>query len=434
MKLSTSVLVAASSAEVATNKFFTIGNSAPTDNGSNGWTMTEFNLENETDDYSRSFGLCVTGDAWGGVSSCDDTVNYMSFFNSICGTMTEGGDYIMADYKGNLFKLGSCGLEQIDAQLTGSTATYWTQSQFCGKIKGGAAFCSGFFCTKYSDETGKTTQVPQVDGWVWFDEGSVFTAGSDDTLVILGGTKSETYSHFPDLQNMTTQPEKVNFVGQYLDVDQNRWMPLDYHPDQLEDDKLNFPFRYQKTAYWDETYMALYRTNAVDYDESVDDIGLWRDGPTYLVSINDWEGVPTVISTKLPIDVTGGPSGSPYMNVFTGYGDNSTYYTEDASHYIGVRSDNFGYTVHAQNLFCGTESQPIGSLAQGIYDNRLPGSPDTLKQVNLVSETCGHGQNLIELEFYKHDYKSDNTFGPFYRWALGDNQSGLNVDLYGFFP
>ena len=62
--------------------------------------MTEFNLEKEFDDYSRSFGLCVTGDAWGG-SSCDPSVNYMSFFHSVCGTMTDGGDYLMTDYKGH---------------------------------------------------------------------------------------------------------------------------------------------------------------------------------------------------------------------------------------------------------------------------------------------------------------------------------------------
>ena len=27
--------------------------------------MTEFNLEKEYDDYSRSFGLCVTENSWG---------------------------------------------------------------------------------------------------------------------------------------------------------------------------------------------------------------------------------------------------------------------------------------------------------------------------------------------------------------------------------
>ena len=106
--------------------------------------MTEFNLDKETDDYSRSFGLCVTGKAWG--DSCDKNVNDMSFFHSLCGTMTEAGDYLMADYKGNLFKLGSCGLEQIGAQKFGDQVSYWRQDQFCGKIKGGAAFCAGNYC------------------------------------------------------------------------------------------------------------------------------------------------------------------------------------------------------------------------------------------------------------------------------------------------
>ena len=62
--------------------------------------MTEFNLDKETDNYSRSFGLCVTGSAWGDVTSCDESGNFKRSFNSLCGTMTEGGNYLMADYKG----------------------------------------------------------------------------------------------------------------------------------------------------------------------------------------------------------------------------------------------------------------------------------------------------------------------------------------------
>ena len=318
--------------------------------------MTEFNLDKDTDNYSRSFGLCVTGKGWGDVSSCDESVNYMNHFNSLCGTMTEGGNYLMADYKGNLFKLGSCGLEQIEASLIGGPVSYWRQDQFCGKIKGGAAFCVGFYCVTYSDETGETTQLPQVDGWVHFDEGSVFTAGPDDTLVILGGTKSDWYHHWADPEK--PPPEKVNFVGQYFDVAQNRWMPLDYYPGQSEDDKLNFPLRYQKTAYRERKHVGdsviLYRTNEVNFNESIDETDLWRDGPTYLVNIDNLDGIPKVISSKLSEYQTGGDYGSPKMNVFTGYWDGTTYYAEDASHYIAARSNNFGYTVHAQVGFCYT--------------------------------------------------------------------------------
>ena len=330
-----------------------LSNSAAKDNGSHGWTMTEFNLEKQYDDYSRSFGLCVTGNSWGDKSSCEEDVNHMSFFNSICGTMTEGGDYLMADYKGNLFKLGSCGIEQIDAQLIGNSVSYWRQDQFCGKIKGGAAFCSGFYCVTYSDETGETTALPSVDGWVNFDEGSVFTAGPDDTLIILGGAKSETYDHFPDLQNMTN-PETVSFVGQYFDVAQNRWMPLEYMLGQAEGDKLNFPLRYQKTVYRERSHVGdsviLYRTNEVNYEESINELDLWRNGPTYLVNIDYYDGIPRVISTKLSEYQKGDRYASPYMNVFEGYGDNATYeyYTEDASHYIAVKNNNLAYTIHAQ--------------------------------------------------------------------------------------
>lgn len=310
--------------------------------------MTEFNLDKETDDYSRSFGLCVTGKAWGDSSSCDKSVNDMSFFHSLCGTMTEAGDYLMADYKGNIFKLGSCGLEQIDAFVP-DQVSYWRQDQFCGKIKGGAAFCAGNYCVTYSDETGETTALPRVDGWVHFDEGSVFTAGPDDTLIILGGTKSDCYYQ----NGQDGLPECVDFVGQYFDVAQNRWMLLDYYPGQTEDDKLNFPLRYQKTVYRERSHVGnsviLYRTNEVNFNESTEELDLWRDGPTYIVNIdNDSDGIPKVISVKLSEDYTGGPLASPKMNIFTGYYDNSTYYTEDASHYVAARSSNFEYTVHAQ--------------------------------------------------------------------------------------
>ena len=48
----------------------------------------------------------------------------------------------------------------------------------------------------------------------------------DPVLIVLGGVKSETYTHWPDLQNKTGPPETVDFIGQYFDVDKNRWMPL----------------------------------------------------------------------------------------------------------------------------------------------------------------------------------------------------------------
>ena len=64
-----------------------------------------------------------------------------------------------------------------------------------------------------------------MDGWISFDEGSVFTAGPDDTLVVLGGTVSDTYVYSENYPNMTNA-EEVPFVGQYFAESKNRWMPL----------------------------------------------------------------------------------------------------------------------------------------------------------------------------------------------------------------
>ena len=59
-----------------------------------------------------------------------------------------------------------------------------------------------------------------------------------------------------------------------------------------------------------------------------------------------------------------------------------------------------------------------------------------IAKVDWLAENCADLQNLIELEFYKHE--AEGTSGPFYRWALGDVRTadpywGLDSDLYGFF-
>ena len=116
----------------------------------------------------------------------------------------------------------------------------------------------------------------QFDGRIWFDEGSVFTTGPDDTLVVLGGTKSETYWS-------SISRSEVNFIGQYFDASKNKWKPLNYSPDT--DLVMNFPLRYQETVQDPSGLVWLFRTNEVNYNESTDDVGLWRDGPTYQVTL-----------------------------------------------------------------------------------------------------------------------------------------------------
>ena len=69
----------------------------------------------------------------------------------------------MTNYKGHIFQLGKCGMEQIGSLGDGIV---WTQTQFCGKIAGGAAFCNGFNCYTYSDETGKILQKPTVSSFL----------------------------------------------------------------------------------------------------------------------------------------------------------------------------------------------------------------------------------------------------------------------------
>ena len=63
----------------------------------------------------------------------------------------------MSNYNGQLFQLGKCGLEQIESLGFGMG-----HGQFCGKIAGGAAFCNGFQCYTYSDDTGEIVKKPNV--------------------------------------------------------------------------------------------------------------------------------------------------------------------------------------------------------------------------------------------------------------------------------
>ena len=161
-------------------------------------------------------------------------------------------------------------------------------------------------------------------------------------------------------------------------------------------------------------------------------IDLWRDGRTAYIDIFDDDGKPAVFSYNLKDDGHS-PHGyryGPYMKVFTGYADRqgewADFYMEDASHYTATNSKDMKYTVHAQvgfpntrtflratflngiwkpwkNLYCGRDTQPAGSLVQGIMNGDL--SVDNDSQANWINENCAERQNLIELEFYKAGFQ-----------------------------
>ena len=78
-------------------------------------------------------------------------------FTSLCSVTTAGGNFLMSNYNGQLFQLGKCGLEQI-----GFLGFGMGHGQFCGKIAGGAAFCNGFSCYTYNENTGGITKTPTV--------------------------------------------------------------------------------------------------------------------------------------------------------------------------------------------------------------------------------------------------------------------------------
>ena len=101
--------------------------------------------------------------------------------------------------------------------------------------------------------------------------------------------------------------------------------------------------------------MLLFRTNQVNYNETINDLDLWRDGPTAYLTLGEENGKPVVSSTIVEAgeEAPDGYLYGPYLSVFTGYAEKSTnkFYWEDASHYVATNSRDMKYTVHAQVRF-----------------------------------------------------------------------------------
>ena len=69
--------------------------------------------------------------------------------------MTDGGTFLLYAY--GMYKLGSCGLESIEYSGVGDSGT------FCGKVPGGALFCSGSTCYRYDDYDESFKKMPSLN-------------------------------------------------------------------------------------------------------------------------------------------------------------------------------------------------------------------------------------------------------------------------------
>ena len=85
--------------------------------------------------------------------------------------MTDGGTFLLGHFD-KMYKLGSCGLQEIEYPGTRDSG------YICGKVPGGALFCSGKDCYRYYDETESFETMPALD-----QEG--FSHKLCDTSVIL---------------------------------------------------------------------------------------------------------------------------------------------------------------------------------------------------------------------------------------------------------
>ena len=109
-----------------------------------------------------------------------------------------------------------------------------------------------------------------------------------------------------------------------LHVEKLNWIPSkDYHSNVSESQKLNFPTKFQKVAYGDSDSVLLFRTNQVNYNETINDLDLWRDGPTAYLTLGEENGKPVVSSTIVEAgeEAPDGYLYGPYLSVFTGYAE-----------------------------------------------------------------------------------------------------------------
>ena len=328
--------------------------------------MTEFNLDNHNSISDRQFDLCVTD---GDDNVCNG--DWISVSNS-CGTVTDNGDFILANDSGYIFKLGTCGLDKIqNIQLD-----QWHGGQICQKIPGGAIFCAGKKCFKYIDTTETLVALPDLNDW--HSEGNI--AYSNGQIRVIGGTQSD--------------PE--NYYIEILSQDESEWIGADFYPG------VDFPEREFKgftVAVNQEGNMYTFNGFGIDSNGNyslVDD---------YVITTRyDWQGKPSLYTGW--VDVTN----SPVME----WEYETTMYDNFVSHIFNDK------LVHAQPVFCDSDDPTqSGSLynwaqaagidlefldANGVFDKCIP-------------NTSGYTPNYFELELRYYDKGSKTWLGPYLYWS-----------------
>ena len=154
--------------------------------------LTEFNLvpgenaiasnamplcRSKTDSYTNPF---TQEEVTTHKNDCED--GYVGSTSNICGTMTEGGTYLMATDRSDVWKLGVCGMEWCgtdDFRMSGSP--------ICGAVPGGAMFCGGNECYIYSDATESWTKTANMNTYHTY--GNLIT--KNGSTFVIGGSYND---------------------------------------------------------------------------------------------------------------------------------------------------------------------------------------------------------------------------------------------------
>ena len=377
--------------------------------------ITEFNLHaGENSIASNAMPLCRYGtwywNHWqtGELMSedkndCDG--DYVGSTSNICGTMTEGGTYLMATDRSDVWKLGVCGLE-----YAGTDDFKMRASPICGAVPGGAMFCGGNECYIYSDATESWTKTANMNTYHTY--GNLIT--KNGSIFVIGGSFNAPWS-----------VEKYDAASDtWLANDmENNGVNREYKGFTLTDGPGDLFFSFQGFDCGNKTggYCGYHEENYSYGINNPDNSGFFQSVPS------SW------------LDIEAGPQMEVYENHM---------YNTFASRYNG-HNDDFKVMAHTQRYMCGEQKQwdnpdsweyigagPLLDLAQGLGSDISDISAAYKEQVDGPCKTRPKADStrasFVEVEFYT---SSEGYLwnGPYMAWSptVDDGQNSGNV--FAFF-
>ena len=329
--------------------------------------------------------------------------DYVGSTTNICGTMTEGGTYIMATDRSDVWKLGVCGMEWC-----GTDDFQMRASPICGTVPGGAMFCGGNECYIYHDATESWTKTQ--DMVTYHTHGNIITKNGD--VFVIGGTFNAPYS-----------VEKYNFEDDFWDAnsEEDNGVNREYKGFTVTDGPGDVFFSFEGYDCGNGTGGCDYRDASYVYDT--------------------WNPLNSGFFDTVPLESTGFSAVAPQMEF-----SESHLYKTFASRYGG--DDGSKILFHAQRYVCGELEQwndpnswvyngagSLLDLAQGYGSDMSHISAAYMAQVDGPCKTKPENADkasFVEVEFYTSDDGYAWT-GPNMAWSPTVDDGNNFGNVFAFF-